>query len=59
MDDLMLQAVDNLLNNAAIDVDEPDMITHIEVTDEWNNRRLTLANQMWDDYQARRGQANA
>ena len=59
MDDLMLQEVDNQLNNAPIDVDEPDMITHIEMTHEWNNRRLTLANQMWADYQARHGQANA
>jgi hypothetical protein len=57
MDDVMLQAVDNQLNNVVIDVDEPDMITHIEVTNEWNNRRLTLANQMWADYQARHGQA--
>jgi hypothetical protein len=57
MDDVMLQAVDNHLNNVVIDVDEPDMITHIEMTNEWNNRRLTLANQMWADYQARHGQA--
>jgi hypothetical protein len=57
MDDVMLQAVDNQLNNVVIDVDEPNMITHIEVTNEWNNRRLTLANQMWADYQARHGQA--
>jgi hypothetical protein len=55
--DVMLQAVDNHLNNVVIDVDEPDMITHIEMTNEWNNRRLTLANQMWADYQARHGQA--
>jgi len=59
MDDLMLQEVDNQLNNVAIDVDKPDMITHIEVTKESNNRRLALANEMWADYQARRGQANA
>jgi hypothetical protein len=31
MDDVMLQAVDNQLNNVFIDVDEPE-ITHIEVT---------------------------
>jgi hypothetical protein len=28
------------------------------MTHEWNNKRLTLANHMWADYQARRGQAN-
>jgi hypothetical protein len=33
---------------------EPDMIWHVEMTHEWNNRRVTLANQMWADYQARR-----
>jgi hypothetical protein len=59
MDDLMLQEVDNHLNNDVIEVqDEPDMIRHVEMTHEWNNRRMTLANQMWADYQARLGQAN-
>jgi hypothetical protein len=45
MDDLMLQEVDNHLNNIVIEVqDEPDMIRHVEMTHEWNNRTMTLAN---------------
>jgi hypothetical protein len=59
MDDLMLHEVDNQLNIAAIEVqEEPNMIRHVEMTHEWNNKRMDLANQMWADYQARRGQAN-
>jgi hypothetical protein len=55
----MLHEVDNQLNSDSIDVqDEPNTIRHVEMTHEWNNKRLTLANHMWADYQARRGQAN-
>jgi hypothetical protein len=58
MDDLMLHEVDNQLYNAATEVqEEPNMIRHVQMTHEWNNKRMTLANQMWADYQARRGQA--
>jgi hypothetical protein len=55
----MLHEVDNQLNNAAIEVqEEPNMIRHVEMTHEWNNKGMALDNQMWADYQARRGQAN-
>ena len=59
MDDIMLIDVDNQLNAAAIEhPEEPNMIRHVESTTEWNNKRDTLANQMWADYQRRRGGAN-
>ena len=59
MDNLMLQEVDNLLNNVAIEAqEEPNMIRHVEMSRAWNNKRLALANEMWADYQARRAQAN-
>ncbi|CAM0949769.1 unnamed protein product [Alopecurus aequalis] len=59
MDDLMLLEVDNQINNAAIDAqEEHNMIRHVEVSRAWNNKRMTLANQMWADYQARRGHGN-
>ena len=59
MDDIMPIDVDNQLNAAAIEhPEEPNMIRHVESTTEWNNKRDTLANQMWADYQRRRGGAN-
>ena len=59
MDNLMLNQVDNQINNAAIEAqEEPNMIRHVEMSHAWNNKRMDLANQMWANYQARRGQAN-
>ena len=58
MDDLMLVQVDNQINNATVQgQEETNMIRHVQVSHEWNNKRMTLANQMWVDYQARHGQA--
>ena len=59
MDDIMLIDVDNEINAAIIEhLEEANMIRHVQSTAAWNNKRDTLANEMWADYQARRGGAN-
>jgi hypothetical protein len=56
MDQLLINEVDNLIPN---DHDEGhgeiSMITHVQLSNEWNNFRDAKASEMFADYQARRG----
>ncbi|KAL6638634.1 hypothetical protein ACP70R_023745 [Stipagrostis hirtigluma subsp. patula] len=57
MDDLLLHEVDNMISVESVEVQEQaSMITNVQSSNEWNNFRDTKANQMFADYQARRGQ---
>ena len=57
MDDLLLGQVDQVISVESHDVQsEVSMITNVQSSNQWTNFRDTKANQMFDDYQARRGQ---
>lgn len=57
MDDLLLGQVDQVISVESHDVQsEVSMITNVQSSNQWSNFRDTKANQMFDDYQARRGQ---
>ncbi|KAL6883505.1 hypothetical protein ACP4OV_010919 [Aristida adscensionis] len=57
MDDLLLHEVDNTILVENLDVQkETNMITNVQTLNEWNNFRDNKADQMFTDYQARRGQ---
>lgn len=57
MDDLLIQQVDQVISHESTEVhSEMSMITDVQSSNEWNNFRDTKANQMFVDYQARRGQ---
>lgn len=56
MDAPLMNQVDNMVACARIDGHgEPNVITHVHSSNEWNNFRDTKANEMFADYQARRG----
>ena len=56
MDDLLLGQVDQVISVESHDVQsEVSMITNVQSSNQWTNFRDTKANQMFDDYQARRG----
>ncbi|KAL6888432.1 hypothetical protein ACP4OV_009458 [Aristida adscensionis] len=57
VDDLLLHEVDNTILVENLDVqEETNMITNVQTSNEWNNFRDNKADQMFSDYQARRGQ---
>ena len=54
MDNIILQEVDNDIAAAPIEfVDDSNLIRSVQVSNEWNNYRDQLANDMFNDYQAR------
>ena len=56
MDDLLVHEVDQAISVESTEAQsEMSMITHVQSSNEWNNFRDTMANQMFIDYQARRG----
>lgn len=57
MDDLLIHQVDQVISFEPHEVQsEVGMITNVQSSNEWSNFRDTKANQMFADYQARRGQ---
>jgi hypothetical protein len=57
MDDLLMQQVDEVISIESAEVEsEMSMITHVQSSNKWSIFRDTKANQMFADYQARRGQ---
>jgi hypothetical protein len=57
LDDLLLGQVDQVISIESHDVQsEVSMITNVQSSNQWTNFRDTKANQMFDDYQVRRGQ---
>lgn len=57
MDDQLMEQVDSDISAApAENQGEMSMITQVQSTNEWSNFRDMKANEMFADYQARRGQ---
>jgi len=56
MDGLLIHQVDEAISAESGEAQsEMSMITHVQSTNEWTEFRDTMANQMFVDYQARRG----